>query len=100
MHKWITSIVLNDGQRFDGRAKLVSEQIVSVRVQEVLKVNTPCKVHLKLPETPGGLALREVGISCLVNQVIFGSNAIHLKLHVRTPPVDGLQVFLANCPKT
>jgi hypothetical protein len=100
MHKWSASIIAPDGRSFKGRAKLVSERLVSVRGHEVVSPNTNCRVGIVLPEQPGGDVLRQVDIQCSVAQVVFGSNDIRLVMNVKSVPSADREIFLESSGKT
>lgn len=96
MHKWSANVVTADGRSFRGRAKLVSESLVSVRVHDVVAPHTLCQIGIALPEQPGGDALRQVDILCSVIQVVFGANRIRLEMSVEGLLPEVREIFRAN----
>jgi hypothetical protein len=100
MHKWNANIVTASGRSFKGRAKLVSEHLVSVRVHDVVAQHTECQIAIALPEQPGGDAVRQVNVLCSVLQVVFGGNGIRLEMTVESILSEDRQIFLAHCTKT
>ena len=100
MHKWNANIATASGRSFKGRAKLVSEHLVSVRVHDVVARHTECQIAIALPEQPDGDVLRQVNVLCSVLQVVLGANGIRLEMTVESILSEDRQVFLAHCPKT